>query len=161
MPASEKRPARSGRLPNVLFWVGAALAPAAGLVVWFAHGGGPLRAAAILAILGTVLIGLSVVLRRSPEEIRLDLRAELSAENEALCAELRDSMLTALQRTREPVQEQIADLQKQVAALSRRRTEIIRTDAPSPRRAQPVASGERSSRFEPRRTRSHRHRAED
>ncbi len=145
----------------MLLWAGAALAPVAGLVVWFAHGGGPLRAAAILAILGTALIGLSVALRRSPEEIELDLRAEWSAEADTLHAELRESMLTALQHTREPLQDEIADLQKQVAALSRRRTEIIRTDSPAPRRTQPVVTADRGSRFEARRPRSHRHRAED
>ncbi|MDI5941979.1 hypothetical protein QLR68_28385, partial [Micromonospora sp. DH15] len=54
---------RDPRLLPVLFWIGVALAPVAALILLVADGNGPLRFAAVLAILAVVLIGLSIALR--------------------------------------------------------------------------------------------------
>jgi hypothetical protein len=102
----------------VLFWVGVMLTPVAGAGIWFAHGGGPLRGAALLALLGTVLIGLSVVLRRDAEGTRIELQENLLAEVESLRTELGSAMTTALQRTNHGTHAELAALQEQVDRLA-------------------------------------------
>ncbi|MGA8116031.1 MAG: hypothetical protein WCA46_20420, partial [Actinocatenispora sp.] len=127
MSARDRR--RRGLVPTTLFWVGAALAPLAGIVLWFAEGGGPLRAAAVLAILGTVLVGLSVVLRRDPDAVRLDLQENLLAEMDALRTDLGEALTTAAQNSNQALAAEVAELQQQVDSLTtanRRRAEVLR-----------------------------------
>lgn len=117
---SSQRTRRGGsRVATVLFAFGVCVTPIAALMIWFAHGGGPLRAAAVLAVLGTILIGLSVVLRRDPEGVRLELQENLVAETEAMREDLRSAMVTAMQRSNQAVHAEVAALQEQVDALRR------------------------------------------
>lgn len=154
-------------LPTTLFWMGVSLAPLAGLVVWFARGGGPLRAAAVMAILGTVLIGLSVALRRDDDRVRLELQENLLAEMDAVRAELGAELGAALdaaaQHPDQSLQAEVAELRERVEALAsaqRRRADVLRGD-PSGRRPLPGPVSDRGTRAEQRRPRGHRHRAED
>lgn len=117
--AQGRRPHR-GRLPTVLFWVGAMLAPLAGIALWFARDGGALRGTAVLAIVGTVLIGLSVVLRRDADGVRIELQENLAAEIEAVRGDLGSAMTTALQRTKHGTHAELAALQEQLDTLTAR-----------------------------------------
>jgi hypothetical protein len=107
-------------LPTVLFWVGAMLAPLAGIALWFARDGGELRGTAVLAIVGTVLIGLSVVLRRDADGVRIELQENLAAEIEAVRGDLGSAMTTALQRTKHGTHAELAALQEQLDTLTAR-----------------------------------------
>ncbi|HEY3503247.1 MAG TPA: hypothetical protein VGN37_10765 [Actinocatenispora sp.] len=143
-PAKQGRRPRGGRLPTVLFWVGVMLTPIAGAGIWFAHGGGPLRGAALLALLGTVLIGLSVVLRRDSEGTRLELQGNLLAEVESLRTELGSAMTTALQRASHGTHAELAALQEQVDRLTgqlARPEPVAARTAPDERRAVPRRGG--------------------
>ena len=72
MPNRDDDEPRAGRpLLKVLFWAGVALAPVAMALLLLADGNGPLRIAAVLAILSVVLIGLSVALRGDAESVRV------------------------------------------------------------------------------------------
>ena len=114
-----RRP-RRGRLPTVLFFTGAMLAPLAGIGLWFARDGGELRGTAVLAILGTVLIGLSVVLRRDADGVRIELQENLTAEIEAVRTDLGGAMTTAVQRTKHSTHAELAALQEQLDNLTAR-----------------------------------------
>ncbi|BCJ32669.1 hypothetical protein Athai_01720 [Actinocatenispora thailandica] len=107
-------------MPTVLFWVGAMLAPLAGLALWFARDGGELRGTAVLAIVGTVLIGLSVVLRRDTDGVRIEIQENLVAEVEAVRNDLGAAMTTALQRTKHGTHAELAALQEQLDTLTAR-----------------------------------------
>lgn len=63
-----------------LLWFGVALAPVAALLLAFGQGTSPLRIAAVLALVAVVLIGLSVVLRPEPAEIRDEITDDMQFE---------------------------------------------------------------------------------
>ncbi len=71
-----------------LFWVGTALAPVAAVLLVMGQGVNPLRAAAALAILGVVCIGLSVTLRDSSNAAHAELAEDLQREVDEVRSEL-------------------------------------------------------------------------
>ncbi len=119
MPAPVPTDPRSTRLLTALFWGGVALAPVAALILLVADGNGPLRFAAVLAIMAVVLIGLSIALRTEggtgPAE-------ELREELDELRRELRGEIVAAAQRGNQAldeaqrVQEALAGLRRRVDA---------------------------------------------
>ncbi|WP_433127638.1 hypothetical protein ACQPWW_32580 [Micromonospora sp. CA-240977] len=107
---------RQPPLLTVLFWAGVALAPVAALILLVADGNGPLRFAAVLAIVAVVLIGLSIALRPDGEGARAD---ELLDEIEELRRELRTEIATATQRGSQAL-DQAHRAQEGIAAVRRR-----------------------------------------
>ncbi|MEU4470780.1 hypothetical protein [Micromonospora sp. NPDC023888] len=117
MPAPATSDARrQPQLLTVLFWAGVALAPVAALILLVADGNGPLRFAAVLAIVAVVLIGLSIALRPDGEGARAD---ELLDEIEELRQELRTEIATAAQRGSQAL-DQAHRAQEGIAAVRRR-----------------------------------------
>ncbi|RZT81518.1 hypothetical protein EV382_4798 [Micromonospora violae] len=119
MPAPATSDARrQPPLLTMLFWAGVALAPVAALILLVADGNGPLRFAAVLAILAVVLIGLSIALRPDGEgdSARTD---ELLDEIEGLRRELRGEIVAAAQRGNQAL-DQAQRAQEGIAALRRR-----------------------------------------
>lgn len=118
MPASVIPEDKRGKpLLSVLFWFGVALAPVAALILLVADGNGPLRVAAVLAILAVVLIGLSIALRADGDgQVYAE---ELFDELEQLRRELRAEVVAAAQSGNQAlVQAQRA--QEGIGALHRR-----------------------------------------
>ncbi|MFG3422412.1 hypothetical protein [Micromonospora sp. NPDC048063] len=112
-PADKRNPP----LLTVLFWIGVALAPVAALILLVADGNGPLRFAAVLAILAVVLIGLSIALRADGAgPARTE---ELLDEMAQLRHELRGEIVAAAQRGNQAL-DQAQRAQEAVAALRRR-----------------------------------------
>ncbi|MGK5676880.1 hypothetical protein ACSNOB_29100 [Micromonospora sp. URMC 106] len=112
-PADKRNPP----LLTVLFWIGVALAPVAALILLVADGNGPLRFAAVLAILAVVLIGLSIALRADgTAPARTE---ELLDEIEQLRRELRGEIVAAAQRGNQALDE-AQRAQEAVTALRRR-----------------------------------------
>ncbi|MET8356814.1 hypothetical protein [Micromonospora sp. NPDC005171] len=119
MPAPATSDARrQPSLLTMLFWAGVALAPVAALILLVADGNGPLRFAAVLAILAVVLIGLSIALRPDGEgdAVRTD---ELQDEIEELRRELRSEIVAAAQRGNQAL-DQAQRAQEGIAAVRRR-----------------------------------------
>ncbi|SCL62429.1 hypothetical protein GA0070606_3621 [Micromonospora citrea] len=112
-PADKRNPS----LLTVLFWIGVALAPVAALILLVADGNGPLRFAAVLAILAVVLIGLSIALRAdgAPPARTEELLEEIAQ----LRRELRGEIVAAAQRGNQAL-DQAQRAQEAVAALRRR-----------------------------------------
>ncbi|MGW3899143.1 hypothetical protein ACWD6L_28535, partial [Micromonospora profundi] len=119
MPAPATPDARrQPLLLTVLFWAGVGLAPLAALILLVADGNGPLRFAAVLAILAVVLIGLSIALR--PDNAGASARAdELLDEIEEVRRELRAEIVAAAQRGNQAL-DQAQRAQEGVAAVRRR-----------------------------------------
>ncbi|MFY1618196.1 hypothetical protein [Micromonospora sp. WMMD736] len=119
MPAPVTSDARrQPLLLTVLFWGGVALAPVAALILLVADGNGPLRLAAVLAIVAVVLIGLSIALR--PDGDGGSARAdELLDEIEELRRELRAEIVAAAQRGNQAL-DQAQRAQEGIAAIRRR-----------------------------------------
>ncbi len=116
VPADSRNPT----LLTVLFWGGVALAPVAALILLVADGNGPLRFAAVLAIVAVVLIGLSIALRtESGGQAHAE---ELREEIDELRRELRGEIVAAAQRGNQAldeaqrVQEALAGLRRRVDA---------------------------------------------
>ncbi|WP_433536049.1 hypothetical protein ACQPZK_29735 [Micromonospora sp. CA-249363] len=109
---------RQPLLLTVLFWGGVALAPVAALILLVADGNGPLRLAAVLAIVAVVLIGLSIALRPDGDgaAARTD---ELLDEIEELRRELRAEIVAAAQRGNQAL-DQAQRAQEGIAAIRRR-----------------------------------------
>ncbi|WP_433264941.1 hypothetical protein ACQPWR_31245 [Micromonospora vinacea] len=119
MPAPATSDARrQPSLLTMLFWAGVALAPVAALILLVADGNGPLRFAAVLAILAVVLIGLSIALRPDGEgdSVRAD---ELQDEIEELRRELRSEIVAAAQRGNQAL-DQAQRAQESIIAVRRR-----------------------------------------
>ncbi|WP_341717945.1 hypothetical protein QQG74_29745 [Micromonospora sp. FIMYZ51] len=120
MPAPVPIDPRSKRLLTALFWGGVALAPVAALILLVADGNGPLRFAAVLAIMAVVLIGLSIALRTEGDAGDAE---ELRAELDELRRELRGEIVAAAQRGNQAldeaqrVQEALAGLRRRVDAV--------------------------------------------
>lgn len=108
---------RNPPLLTALFWIGVALAPVAALILLVADGNGPLRFAAVLAILAVVLIGLSIALR--PDGGGHGDTEELLEEIEQLRRELRGEIVAAAQRGNQAL-DHAQRAQEAVAALRRR-----------------------------------------
>ncbi|HEY0699211.1 MAG TPA: hypothetical protein VGD43_15535, partial [Micromonospora sp.] len=117
MPARDTagRP-RAGRLPAVLFWAGAGLAPVAALLLLFSDGNGGLRTAAVLALSVVVLIGLSVYLRNGADVVA-DVEATLDEELEELRTALRREFALALHNGQDVLGERLRVLQDAVESL--------------------------------------------
>ncbi|MBQ1024425.1 hypothetical protein [Micromonospora sp. C95] len=109
-------PADPRKLLTVLFWGGVALAPVAALILLVADGNGPLRFAAVLAILAVVLIGLSIALRTDGGGQHAE---ELRAEVDELRRELRGEIVAAAQRGNQALDE-IQRVQQSLAGLRQR-----------------------------------------
>ncbi|MEV1329543.1 hypothetical protein AB0J20_08190 [Micromonospora costi] len=109
---------RSPGLLTVLFWIGVGLAPVAALILLVADGNGPLRFAAVLAIVAVVLIGLSIALRTDGDggQARIE---EVLDEMEQLRRELRGEIVAAAQRGNQAL-DQAQRAQEAVAAVRRR-----------------------------------------
>ncbi|MBM0278262.1 hypothetical protein JM949_24435, partial [Micromonospora sp. STR1s_6] len=109
---------RQPPLLTMLFWAGVGLAPVAALILLVADGNGPLRFAAVLAIVAVVLIGLSIALRPdgAGDSARTD---ELLDEIEGLRRELRSEIVAAAQRGNQAL-DQAQRAQEGIAALKRR-----------------------------------------
>ncbi|GIJ78017.1 hypothetical protein SAMN05443287_1136 [Micromonospora phaseoli] len=117
MPAPVPADPRHPQLLVVLFWGGAALAPVAALILLVADGNGPLRFAAVLAILAVVLIGLSIALRtESGGQAHAE---ELREEIDELRRELRGEIVAAAQRGNQALDE-VQRAQAALAGLRRR-----------------------------------------
>ncbi|MDG4794342.1 hypothetical protein [Micromonospora sp. WMMD1082] len=155
MPAPVPADTRNPQLLTVLFWGGVALAPVAALILLVADGNGPLRFAAVLAILAVVLIGLSITLRTEgggrphAEELRVEideLRRELRGEIVA-AAQRGNQALDAAQRA----QEALAGLRRRaesggaVPARSEEAPGPGRARVPVPEPETPARYGERSA----------------
>ncbi|MDO3703707.1 hypothetical protein Q3W71_18745 [Micromonospora sp. C28SCA-DRY-2] len=112
-PADKRNPP----LLTALFWIGVALAPVAALILLVADGNGPLRFAAVLAILAVVLIGLSIALRADGGGH--GGTEELLDEIEQLRRELRGEIVAAAQRGNQAL-DQAQRAQEAVAGLRRR-----------------------------------------
>ncbi|MEV1144828.1 hypothetical protein AB0I76_14225, partial [Micromonospora sp. NPDC049799] len=104
-------------LLTTLFWVGVAIAPVAALILLVADGNGPLRFAAVLAILAVVLIGLSIALRADggPAGGAEELREEI----DQLRRELRGEIVATAQRGNHAL-DQAQRAHEAVGALRRR-----------------------------------------
>ncbi|MEV2241846.1 hypothetical protein [Micromonospora sp. NPDC049891] len=109
-------PADTRKLLTVLFWGGVALAPVAALILLVADGNGPLRFAAVLAILAVVLIGLSIALRTDDGGQHAE---ELREEVDELRRELRGEIVAAAQRGNHALDE-VQRVQEALAGLRRR-----------------------------------------
>ncbi|WP_196222410.1 hypothetical protein [Micromonospora sp. CP22] len=109
-------PADPRKLLTVLFWGGVALAPVAALILLVADGNGPLRFAAVLAIMAVVLIGLSIALRTDGGG---QYSEEFRAEVDELRRELRGEIVAAAQRGNQALDE-VQRVQDVVAGLRRR-----------------------------------------
>ncbi|MGK5442841.1 hypothetical protein ACSNN7_13645 [Micromonospora sp. URMC 105] len=116
MPAPVAPEKYNPQLLTVLFWIGVAIAPIAALILLIADGNGPLRFAAVLAIMAVVLIGLSIALRADGGQPRGE---EFLDELEQLRRELRAEIVAAAQRGNQAL-DQSQRVEDQVAALRRR-----------------------------------------
>ncbi|MEV6693285.1 hypothetical protein AB0M35_17625 [Micromonospora sp. NPDC051196] len=116
MPAPVPTDPRSKQLLTALFWGGVALAPVAALILLVADGNGPLRFAAVLAILAVVLIGLSITLRTEGDGQQH--AEELRAEIDELRRELRTEIVAAAQRGNQALNE-VQRVQQALAGLRR------------------------------------------
>lgn len=118
MPAQQNTDERRGRpLLSVLFWVGVGLAPIAALMLLLSEGNGPLRIAAVLAVLAVVLIGLSITLRGNAETARLEVEETLLGEIDGLRAEFRNDIGAAARSTHRSLGEHLQRLQDNLEAL--------------------------------------------
>jgi hypothetical protein len=132
MPAEEAPIQRRGRsLATPLFWGGVGLAPLASLLLLVAEGSGPLRVAAVLAVLAVVLIGLSITLRGDAESVRVDLEETLLGEIDELRGDSRKDIATAARATHKAFGEKFQLLQNDVEAL-RGQLDAVRAASPAP-----------------------------
>jgi len=104
------------------------LAPVAALLLLMGQDGGPLRIAAVLAILAVVLIGLSITLRSSSETVRVELEDTLYEEIDALRNDMREDVATAARATHKSFSEKLQALYEQVTAL-RVQLDALRAEA--------------------------------
>lgn len=137
-------------LLTVLFWLGVGLAPIAALLLLVGQGNGPLRIAAVLAVLAVVLIGLSIALRGDAESVRLDLEETLLEELDDLRGELRNDIATAARATHKAFGEKLLAVQGEIEQL-RSQLDPVRgrpstTAAPAHGAAQPAGRADRVGR---------------
>lgn len=126
---------RDSRPLSLLFWAGVACAPVAALLLLVADTNGPLRVAAVLAIVAVVLIGLSIALRAGSGGADAD---QLRDEIEEMRRELRGEIIAAAQRGNQ-AHDAAQRAQEQVAALRRRLDGAAAAIAGEP--AEPAGAG--------------------
>jgi hypothetical protein len=114
---------RARRHIGKLFWVGVAIAPIAALLLVIGNGVGPLRAAAALAILSVVIIGLSVVLRDDAAMVKDDVEDQLRTEVDRLRADI-DSLRRGVEIS---VHRELERVHHELEAT--RRESVIRAEA--------------------------------
>jgi len=118
MPTAEDHEERAGgKLLVGLFWVGVGLAPLAALLLLLGRGDGPLRVAAVLAVLAVVLIGLSITLRRDTDTVRNELEDTLLDEIDMLREDVRGDIATAARAQHRQFSEKLQTLYESVEAL--------------------------------------------
>ncbi|GIF65113.1 hypothetical protein Ais01nite_31480 [Asanoa ishikariensis] len=118
MPDSDENEQPRGRpLLKLLFWAGVGLAPIAMLLLLLADGNGPLRIAAVLAVLAVVLIGLSIGLRGDADSIRVELEDMVADEIDGLQGDVRRDIETAARATHRQLGERVQALQQSVDAM--------------------------------------------
>jgi hypothetical protein len=115
--AEETEIARGGKALTVVFWIGIALAPLAALLLLASQSAGALKIAAVLAILAVVLIGLSLVLKRDAESVRIELEDMLLDEVDALRADIRQDIATASRTTHRALADKIQAMQQTIENL--------------------------------------------
>jgi hypothetical protein len=109
VPTVRDRVDLRAKLLVVQFWVGIALAPFAALLLSI----GASAAAAVLAIVGVVILALSVIARRD------NLAEQAGTDLEALRADVRADITTAAQATHRALSDRVAALEYMVAGLQR------------------------------------------
>ncbi len=118
MPAQDAPEEPRGRsMATILFWVGVGLAPVAALLLLIGQSNGPLRIAAVLAIVAVVLIGLSITLRSDAESVRLDLEENLLQEIDELRAELRQEIANVTRASQQAFGAQLQPLRANLELL--------------------------------------------
>ena len=127
-PDSSQEERRDERLTNGLFWGGVGIAPLAALLLLIGQSGGPLRIAAVLAILAVVMIGLSITLRSNSDAIRVELEEVLYEEIDALRKDVREDIGTAARATHKSFGEKLQVLYEQLNAV-RAQLDAIRAEA--------------------------------
>jgi len=114
-------PNRGRRLWTWAFWLGVGLAPIAALLLVVAQGAGPLRAAAVLAVLGVVFVGMSVAFREDPGDVRDELTERLRDEVDRLRRDLegvRQAADRSLHGEAGALRGELAGIQQEVARLA-------------------------------------------
>ncbi len=106
-----------------LFWIGVAIAPVAALLLVLGQGVGPPRAAAVLAVLAVVMIGLSVTFRDDTEAIRDDFREQLRLEVDLVRSDV-DSLRRGVELT---VHRELERVRGELEAA--RRETVLRTES--------------------------------
>jgi len=114
MPAAEKYATkRGGPLLTATFWVGMGLAPLAALLLLMSQGAGAVKIAAVLAIIAVICIGLSLVLRRDADTIRVELEEAMLDELDTM----RDEVSASTRASHRALTERIRQLQQTVENL--------------------------------------------
>ncbi|MGH3544847.1 MAG: hypothetical protein ACRDPW_02815, partial [Mycobacteriales bacterium] len=114
-------PSRRNKWLSWLFWAGTALAPIAAVLLVMGQGVNPLRAAATLAILGVVCIGLSVTLRDSSSAAHAELAEDLQREVDEVRSEL-ETLRRGVQLT---VNRELGQVRGELEAAQ----QVLRTEA--------------------------------
>jgi hypothetical protein len=127
-PDSSQEERRDERLTTGLFWGGVGIAPLAALLLLIGRSGGPLRIAAVLAILAVVMIGLSITLRSNSDAIRVEMEEVLYEEIDALRKDVREDIGTAARATHKSFGEKLQVLYEQLNAV-RAQLDAIRAEA--------------------------------
>ncbi|MDG4822432.1 hypothetical protein O7635_11285 [Asanoa sp. WMMD1127] len=117
MPTTDDEEPRGRPLLKLLFWAGIGLAPIAMLLLLLADGNGPLRIAAVLAVLAVVLIGLSIGLRSDSDALRGELEDMVADEIDGLQGDVRRDIETAARATHRQLGEKLQALQQTVDAM--------------------------------------------
>ncbi|GAB1694859.1 hypothetical protein [Krasilnikovia sp. M28-CT-15] len=102
-PHQENREGHSARLPRLLVWAGAGLAPVAATVALLG-GDTSMRVAVLLLAVCVVLIGASLLIRSDPVLMRIDVEDRVAAEVETLRDQLRAEVAAAARATHHHVQ---------------------------------------------------------
>jgi hypothetical protein len=108
---------RGVRPPTLLLWAGVGLAPLAGLILLLGGGQTATRAAAIVAVLAVVLIGLSIALRPDVGEVRRETEDMVLDEIDMLREDIRGDITHAARQTHQALTQRIGHLQQTVDTL--------------------------------------------
>jgi hypothetical protein len=116
-PENQEGEQRGGRLLTVVFWAGVGLAPLAALILMVGRGAGPMKIAAVLAVLAVVLIGISITLRKDVETVRQEIEDTILDEVDALREDVRNDIATAARATHRQFSEKLQYLHESVEAM--------------------------------------------
>jgi hypothetical protein len=117
MPTADSYRSKRGGPLTVVFWIGVALAPLAALLILVSQGAGALRVAAILAVVAVVCIGLSLVLRKDAETMRVELEEVMLDEIDSLRDDVRADIATATRSSHRQLAERLQALQQSLENL--------------------------------------------